>query len=206
MYNKNPMGIENESMDIIEGVMHDTFFSEDEKTVVKRMIHTTGDYEYRNLVVFKNDFVNIAMKALKQGGTIFTDTKMAFQGINKKALERVGLEIKYFIDDELTWKLSKEKNTTRSAISAERACEEGIKMFVIGNAPTALFRLMELFEEGKLNPDFIVGVPVGFVGAAQSKEALRKLDIPSVTTVGSKGGSNVAASVINALLYMISPR
>lgn len=206
MYIKNPMAIENKSMDIIEEVMGDTSFSEEEKIVAKRMIHTTGDFEYRKIIVFKNDFMEEAKKAIKEGGTIYTDTKMTYMGINKRALSKTECELKYLIDDGKVFEMSKKLDTTRSAAAIDLAVEEGIDMFVIGNAPTALFRLLELVKEGKVNPKFIVGVPVGFVGAKESKECLREFHIPSISTVGYKGGSNVAASIINALLYMVFGR
>lgn len=206
MYMKNPMEIENKSMNIIEEVMRDTNFPKEEKIVAKRMIHTTGDFEYRKIVVFKNNFIEEARKAISQGATMFTDTKMAYTGINKSALKKVNCELKCFIDDERVFKMSKEKETTRSACAVDLAVEEGIGIFVIGNAPTALYRVLELVKEGKLNPIFIVGVPVGFVGAAESKEYLREFNIPQISTIGSKGGSNVAASIINALLYMVVGR
>ncbi|MBW4828051.1 MAG: precorrin-8X methylmutase [Clostridiaceae bacterium] len=206
MYIKKPMEIENKSMDIIEEVMGDTNFSPEEKIVVKRMIHTTGDFDYRNIVEFKGDFLNNAISAIKSGGTIYTDTKMAYSGINKTALSKTGCELKYFIDDERAKKLSKELGTTRSACAIDLAVSEGIDMFVIGNAPTALFRILELVDAGKVDPKFVIGVPVGFVGAKESREELRKYNIPSISTVGTKGGSNVAASIVNALLYMVVGR
>lgn len=206
MYIKKPMEIENKSMDIIEDVMGGTNFSPEEKIVVKRMIHTTGDFDYRNIVEFKGDFLNNAISAIKSGGTIYTDTKMAYSGINKTALSKTGCELKYFIDDERAKKLSKELGTTRSACAIDLAVSEGIDMFVIGNAPTALFRILELVDAGKVDPKFVIGVPVGFVGAKESREELRKYNIPSISTVGTKGGSNVAASIVNALLYMVVGR
>lgn len=206
MYIKNPMDIENKSMDIIDEVMGDTSFTEEEMIIAKRMIHTTGDFEYRNIITFQNDFISEAKKAISNGTKIFTDTKMAYTGINKPALAKANCELKCFIDDERVFTMSKEKKTTRSACAVDLAIEEGIDIFVIGNAPTALYRVLELVKEGKLNPKFIVGVPVGFVGAAESKEYLREFQIPSISTVGNKGGSNVAASIINALLYMVVGR
>ena len=205
MYIKNPMEIENKSMDIIDEVMGDTSFSEEEMIIAKRMIHTTGDFEYRKIIDFKENFIEKAKETIK-GTTIFTDTKMAYMGINKPALKKANCELKCYIDDERVFKLSKELNTTRSACAVDLAVQDGIDVFVIGNAPTALFRLLELYKEGKVNPKFIVGVPVGFVGAAESKEYLRKFDIPQISTMGNKGGSNVAASIINALLYMVVGR
>lgn len=206
MYIKNPMEIENKSMDIIDEVMGDTSFSEEEMIIAKRMIHTTGDFEYRKIIDFKENFIEKAKETIKEGTTIFTDTKMAYMGINKPALKKANCELKCYIDDERVFKLSKELNTTRSACAVDLAVQDGIDVFVIGNAPTALFRLLELYKEGKVNPKFIVGVPVGFVGAAESKEYLRKFDIPQISTIGNKGGSNVAASIINALLYMVVGR
>jgi len=206
LYIKNPVEIENKSMDIIEQVMDDTNFTEGEMIVAKRMIHTTGDFDYRNIIEFRNDFLEEAKKAIKEGKTIFTDTRMAFMGINKPALGKANCELKCYIDDERVFKLSKELDTTRSASAVDLAVKEGVDIFVIGNAPTALFRVLELYKEGKVKPRFIVGVPVGFVGAAESKEYLREFNIPSISTVGNKGGSNVAASIINALLYMVVGR
>lgn len=206
MYIKNPIEIENKSMDIIEKVMIDTNFAEEEKTVVKRMIHTTGDFDYRNIIKFKNNFMEEGKKAISEGKSIFTDTKMVSVGINRPALAKTNCKLKCFIDDERVFKLSEESGTTRSACAVDLAVDDGTDIFVIGNAPTALFRLLELVKEGKTKPRFIVGVPVGFVGAGESKEYLREFFIPSVSTVGNKGGSNVAASVINALLYMVVGR
>lgn len=206
MYIKNPMEIENKSMDIIDEVMGDTNFSEEEMIIAKRMIHTTGDFDYRNIIVFQNGFIEEAKESISKGSTIFTDTKMAYMGINKPALAKANCELKCFIDDERVFSMSKELNTTRSACAVDLAVAEGIDIFVIGNAPTALFRILELVKEGKINPKFVVGVPVGFVGAAESKEYLREFEIPSISTVGNKGGSNVAASIINALLYMVVGR
>lgn len=206
MYIKNPMEIENKSMDIIQEVMSDTNFSEEELIVAKRMIHTTGDFEYRNIIQFQGDFIEKAKEAIKEGGTIYTDTRMAFMGINKPALGRANCDLRTYIDDERVFKMSKELKTTRSACAIDLAVDEGIDIFVIGNAPTALFRLLELYKEGRVNPKFVIGVPVGFVGAAESKEYLREFDIPQITTIGYKGGSNVAASIVNALLYMVAGR
>lgn len=206
MYIKEPMKIEDKSMDIIDSVMGDVNFSDEEMLVAKRMIHTTGDFEYRKIIVFKDNFLEEAKASIEKGIKIFTDTKMAYQGINKPALEKSSCELVYYIDDDDVRESAKAKGTTRSACALEKAVENGVKGFVIGNAPTALFRLIELIKEGKVEPDFVVGVPVGFVGAAESKEALREVEVASVSTVGTKGGSNVAASIINALLYMVYPR
>ena len=205
MYVKKPMEIENKSMDIIDEVMGDTNFSEEEMIIAKRMIHTTGDFEYRKIIDFTGDFIDIAKEAIKKGATIYTDTKMVHAGINKKALEKAGCTLKYFIDDERAYSLSKKMGTTRSSCAIDLAVEDGLDIFVIGNAPTALFRILELVDEKKLDPKFVIGVPVGFVGAAESKELLRQYkDIPSISTVGYKGGSNVAASIITCGSYCVA--
>jgi len=206
LYIKNPNKIENKSMEIIDEVMNDISYTEEEKIIVKRMIHTTGDFDYKNIIEFKNDFVTKAKEGIKEGKILYTDTRMAFSGINRKALKKASLELQCLVSDDKTWEMSKEKKTTRSAVAIDLAVSMGIDIFVIGNAPTALFRLCELIGEGKVNPKFIIGVPVGFVGAAESKELLRTVDVPSITTVGTKGGSNVAASIVNALLYMVVGR
>jgi len=206
MYIKDPSAIENRSFEIIGDNMGDHNFSSLELPVVKRMIHTTGDYDYKNIVVFKNDPVKTGMEILKCGCSIFTDTKMAYSGINKKILEKMGCSIECFIDNDEVFKMSKEKGITRSMASIELAAQKGVEIYVIGNAPTALFRIGELIEEGKIAPKLIIGVPVGFVGAAESKEYIRGFDIPSITTVGTKGGSNVAAAILNAIIYSIHER
>ncbi|AIN93069.1 precorrin-8X methylmutase [Treponema putidum] len=206
MYIKKPMEIENKSMDIIEESMADVSFTEEEKIIAKRMIHTTGDVEYRKIIIFQNNFIGTAKRALQKGITIFTDTKMVMTGINKPALSKTQNKLLCLIDDDRVFKMSKENGITRSSAAVDLAVQDGAKAFVIGNAPTALFRLLELCKEKKLSPEFIIGVPVGFVGAAESKEALRSSSFPQISTVGTKGGSNVAASVINALLYMMVER
>lgn len=206
MYINNPMEIENKSMDIIEEGLNKTDFTAEEKLVVKRTIHTTGDPDYQNIVTFKNDFVEVAKKALKGGTKIYTDTNMTKAGVNKKAMEKLGLEVVSYIADEDVAEKAKKEGTTRSQAAIEKAIREGVTCFSIGNAPTALYKLLEEYDAGRAKIDFVIGVPVGFVGAAESKEDLRGYDIPQVTTVGNKGGSNVAASIINALMYMLVER
>lgn len=206
MYEKQPMNIENKSMDIIETSMKDVKFSEEESLIVKRMIHTTGDVEYRHIIDFHSDFIGAAKKAISDGVTIYTDTNMGNQGINKNALSKSPSNLMTLISDSDIALRAKEKNTTRSIVAIEEAVKRGAKAFVIGNAPTALFRLLEMVDQGLVKPKFIVAVPVGFVGAAESKDEVAKYDLPYIRTIGTKGGSNVAASVVNALLYMVYPR
>lgn len=206
MYINNPMEIEVKSMKIIDESLEATNFSEEEKIVVKRTIHTTGDVGYQEIVNFQGDFVNSAKNAMQAGKKIYTDTRMTFSGVNKKALAKLGIELVCYIDDPEIAEIAKKNQTTRSQAAIERAINEGVTCFSIGNAPTALYKLLEEYDAGRAKVDFVVGVPVGFVGAAESKEELRKYDLPQVTTIGNKGGSNVAASIINALMYMLVER
>ncbi|MTI46563.1 MAG: precorrin-8X methylmutase [Firmicutes bacterium] len=203
---KDPVEIERKSFEIITEELGEKNQRFDEKTgkVVKRVIHTTADFEYADLLEIHPHAIENGMDALKKGSNIYADTQMVRSGINKRRLGELGGQICNFVHEESVFIEAKEREITRSMVSIERACkDEKIKIFVIGNAPTALFTLIKLIEEGMDKPDLIVGVPVGFVGAAESKEALRKLDVPYIITRGRKGGSGVAASIINALLYMI---
>ncbi len=202
MYIKNPEFIETKSFEIIGDGMNSHEFTESELQIVKRTIHTTGDFDYQNIVKFRNNPIEIAVEALKNGCRIVTDTKMVFSGINKPALAKSGSTLDNYIGHEEVYRLAKENGTTRSMAAVDYSLSQGVDIFVIGNAPTALFRIGELIKEGKTSPKLIIGVPVGFVGAAESKEYIRGFDIPTITTEGNKGGSNVAAAIVNALLYM----
>ena len=202
MYIKNPESIETKSFEIIGEAMAAHEFTEDELKVVMRTIHTTGDYDYQNIVKFKNNPIEIALETMKNGCRIVTDTKMVFSGINKQALEKSNSTLDNYIADPEVYRLAKENGTTRSMAAVDYSLSRGVDIFVVGNAPTALFRIGELIKAGKTSPKLIIGVPVGFVGAAESKEYIRGFDVPTITTEGNKGGSNVAASIVNALLYM----
>ncbi|NFA61243.1 precorrin-8X methylmutase [Clostridium sporogenes] len=205
-YIKKPMDIEKRSFEIIEEEMGEYNFSDEELKIVKRVIHTTADFEYKDLIYIKEGAVEAAKEILKKGTKIYTDTNMALSGINKKALKDLNSTVQCFVSREDVASIAKDRGITRSMAAVELAAEEGIEFFVFGNAPTALYKLMELMKEGKANPKFIIGVPVGFVGAAESKKELEKLDIPFITIKGRKGGSNVAASIVNALMYMLVER
>lgn len=205
-YIKKPMDIEKRSFEIIEEEMGEHNFSDEELKIVKRVIHTTADFQYKDLIYIKEGAIEAAKEILKKGTKIYTDTNMALSGINKKALKDLNSTVQCFVSREDVALIAKDRGITRSMAAVELASEEGIEFFVFGNAPTALYKLMELMKEGKANPKFIIGVPVGFVGAAESKKELEKLDIPFITIRGRKGGSNVAASIVNALMYMLVKR
>lgn len=205
-YIKIPMDIERRSFEIIENELGEHNFNDEELKIVKRVIHTTADFEYKELIEISTDAINIAKKVLRNKPTIYTDTNMALSGINKKALETLEGKAICYVNLEEVHREAKEKKITRSMAAVEKACNDDVDIFVFGNAPTALYKLKELIAEGKANPKLIIAVPVGFVGASESKEDLDKLNIPYIRVKGRKGGSTVAASIVNALMYMVVER
>lgn len=205
-YIKIPMDIEKRSFEIIEAEMGEHNFSQRELMIAKRVIHTTADFEYKDLLYIREGAVDRGLELLQKGTVIYTDTNMAMAGINKKALKQLGCRVECFIDREDVAKIAKERGITRSMAAVEKAVEEGVEFFVFGNAPTALFRLKELILEGRARAEFIVAAPIGFVGAAESKEEIEKLNMPLVSIRGRKGGSTVAAAIVNSLMYMLVER
>lgn len=206
-YIKNPMMIENKSFEIIQGIIDEIrpdykFKNDLEEKIIKRAIHTTADFEYLDILKISETAVEKISNALKNKATIYTDTNMALSGINKRKLDALGCKYKCFVSDEEVAKLAKEKGITRSMAAVEVASkEEGKKVFVLGNAPTALYKVIEMHNTKQLEVEAVVGVPVGFVGAEESKDELEKTDIPFIISKGRKGGSNLAAAIINAILY-----
>lgn len=205
-YIKNPMEIENASMRIIESEIGEHSFSKEELLIVKRIIHTTADFEYKNLVEISKYAIEASKKVFKKSFTIYTDTNMALSGINKIALSKLNGKAICYVNLDEVHKVAKEKGITRSMAALEKACEDNVDIFVFGNAPTALFKLKELIKSGKANPSLIIAVPVGFVGAAESKENLDELNVPYIRVKGRKGGSTVAAAIVNALMYNVYER
>jgi precorrin-8X/cobalt-precorrin-8 methylmutase len=202
-YLTDPAQIEATSMAIIEQHFEAVeAFNAQERQVVKRAIHTTGDFEYQHLVSITRGAVEAGIAAIQAGGRIVTDTNMAFAGINKRALQQANCAINCYIAHDEVFRLAKEQQITRAMAAMDLAAQEGVDIVVIGNAPTALYRIGELIEQTRIAPELIIGVPVGFVGAAESKEYLRTLPLPSISTIGPKGGSNVAAAIMNAIIYM----
>jgi precorrin-8X/cobalt-precorrin-8 methylmutase len=197
------MGIENKSFEIITSEMKSNNFTKEELNVVKRVIHTTADFDYENLIYFSEDAINKAQKLISSAIRIYTDTNMALSGINKTALKKLNCDVKCYVSDDKVKNIAKEKNITRSMAGVELAVKENIEFFVFGNAPTAIYKLLELVDNGISKPKFIIGAPVGFVGAKESKQLLEKYDIPMITIRGRKGGSPVAASILNAIMYMM---
>ena len=204
--NVKPMDIEKRSFAIItEELGYE--LPEDKAPIIKRCIHTSADFDYAQNLMFSDDVVEKALKALKNGACIVTDTQMAKAGINKKALQKFGGEVYCFISDEEVAEIARKNGTTRATASMDKAAAlQKPLIFAIGNAPTALVRLYELIEDGKLQPELIIGVPVGFVNVVQSKELIMQADVPYIVAKGRKGGSNIAACICNALLYMAGGR
>lgn len=202
--NVKPKEIETRSFEIITEELGDKKLIPGTELIVKRCIHTSADFEYADSLCFSEGVVEKAVDAIKRGACIVTDTQMAKAGINKKALAKYGGEVYCFMSDEDVAAKAKEQGSTRAAASMDKAAEMGKPLiFAIGNAPTALVRLYELIEEKKISPYLIIGVPVGFVNVVQSKELIMATDAPYIVARGRKGGSNIAACICNALLYMI---
>ena len=204
--NVKPMDIEKRSFEIITEELGYAL-PEKEAPIIKRCIHTSADFDYAENLCFSEDVVEKALRALKNGACIVTDTQMAKSGINKKALAKYGGEVYCFMSDEDVAATAKKNGTTRATASMDKAAGmDKPLIFAIGNAPTALVRLYELIEDGKLKPELIIGVPVGFVNVVQSKELIMQAEVPYIVAKGRKGGSNIAACICNALLYMAGGR
>ena len=172
--------------------------------IIKRVIHTTADFEYVDNLCFSQGAVKQAQLALKNGACIVTDTNMAKAGINQAVLKSYGGEVFCFMADQDVAQRAKRNGTTRAVASMDKACEQNRPfIYAIGNAPTALVRLYELIREGKILPHLVIGVPVGFVNVVQAKELIMETRVPYIVARGRKGGSNVAAAICNALLYML---
>ena len=201
-----PQDIENKSMEIIERELGDRASSwpERELLVVKRCIHTSADFDYADNLMFSPGAVDTALNALKRGVTIVTDTSMAAAGINKRSASALGVEVRCFISDPDVAEEAKRRGVTRSAVCMEKAAALGRPVIAaVGNAPTALIRLRELADQGLFRPELIIGVPVGFVNVVEAKEMILETDIPHIVAKGRKGGSNIAAAIVNALLYQV---
>lgn len=200
-----PEEIEANSMRIIQEEMGEWKGEPVNLPIVKRVIHTTADFEFAKTLVFSENVAEKAREALKRGVTIVTDTNMAYAGINKTSAKRFGIKTVCRMADPDVRDEAKARGITRAVVSMEKAVEETPNaIFAIGNAPTALIRLCELIDEGKAHPSLIIGVPVGFVNVVESKEILlERKDVPYIVARGRKGGSAIAATIVNALLYGI---
>ena len=196
-----PTEIEKRSFEIIteeleqEGIV----LPEIQAPITKRCIHTSADFDYAKNLVYSEHAVEKALEAIRGGASIVTDTQLG------RALARYGGEVYCFMSDEDVAQAAKKNGTTRAVASMKKACELNEKLiFAIGNAPTALIHLYELIKDGRIRPELVIGVPVGFVNVVQSKELILTLeDTPYIVARGRKGGSNIAACICNALIYML---
>lgn len=197
-----PGEIERRSMEIITEELGEKVFDPKEFPIIKRVIHTTADFDFAENLYFSPGAVETAARAIRNGAGIVTDTNMAMAGINKKVLAQFGGQVYCFMADEKIAQTAKEKGITRASASMDQAAAlPGSFIFAIGNAPTALVRLCQLMEQGILKPACVIGVPVGFVNVIESKKMLMEMDVPMIVARGRKGGSAVAATIINAILY-----
>lgn len=208
-YIKNPSSIEEKSFKIIQSVINEehsgyTFDTEMEESIIKRAIHTSGDFDYLYNLRFTHGVNEKIVEVLTQGGTIFTDSAIALNGINKRVLDQMGVTYKCLIDDEAVIELAQEKGITRLVAAVEYATKiEGPKIFAFGESTTALLRLLEMVENKEAQVEAVIGVPVGFIGVEEAKQALFESDIPAIVTLGRKGGSTIVVGIINAIIYQM---
>ena len=205
--NVKPMEIEKRSFEIIGQELKEQgkILQPDTELIVKRCIHTSADFDYADNLAFSPGAVEQALAAIREGADIVTDTQMAKAGINKRSLARYGGQVHCFMSDEDVAAAAKAAGTTRATASMDKAASLGGNfIYAVGNAPTALVRLYELLQEGKITPKLIIGVPVGFVNVVASKELIMETEVPWIVARGRKGGSNIAACICNALLYMLN--
>jgi len=209
-YIKQPLQIERASFEIIREIIARErpdyrFVDLWQQNIILRAIHTSADFDWLDILHFSADAPRRIADALRQGCTLYTDTTMALSGINKTDLARLGCEIRCFIGDPEVAAQARAAGMTRSMAAVDRAIQTpGKSLFVFGNAPTALFRLLEHCAAGQgTRPEAVIGVPVGFVGASESKQALAQSSLPCIAALGRKGGSNIAAAIVNAILYQL---
>ena len=197
-----PEMIEARSMEMITKELKGRTWPEPEFSVVKRCIHTSADFDYADNLCFSKGAAALAVKALKEGVSIVTDTRMAASGINKRRLAEYGGEVHCFMDAPDVAEEARERGCTRAAVCMERAAAlHENPVIAVGNAPTALIRLYELIQAGEIRPVLIVGAPVGFVNVVEAKELIMTAGVPFIVPRGRKGGSNIVAAICNALLY-----
>lgn len=198
-----PHEIEYRSFEIIDAQAGPHGFTTEQWAIVRRMIHTSADFDYIKDVRIHPMAVAAGIKAIRSGGTIFTDTNMARTGIREKEIAGYGASVQCLMASARVSQVAAEKGITRARAAVDAVIDElDNAVYVVGNAPTALLRLIELIREEKCHPALVVGLPVGFVNAAESKAELLDLETPYITNIGRKGGSNVAASAVNALIIL----
>lgn len=197
-----PQDIEAESFRIIERELGPTAFAPDEFAVVRRIIHATGDFSFAETLRFHPQAVAAGLAAIRAGRNILVDVGMAAAGVSAHLLAPFGGRVLCRVGEPETAALARANNTTRSDAAMTRATGDNIGIVAIGNAPTALLKVMDLIERRLLAPNLVIGVPVGFVNAAESKELLAAKNYPFITALGRKGGTPVAVAAVNALLRL----
>lgn len=202
-YTIQPQKIEGRSFEMIDEEIGEHTYSDEQYPIVQRVIHASADFDLGKSVQFHPDAIQAGIHAIRSGKKIVADVQMIQAGINKPRIEKYGCEVKVYISDPDVIEEAKRLDTTRAIISMRKAVKEADGgIFAIGNAPTALLELIRLVKEGEAKPGLIIGMPVGFVSAAESKEELAKLDVPFITNVGRKGGSTVTVAALNAITIL----
>lgn len=208
-YIQNPSSIEETSFKIIQSIIDEEhpdyqFQTEMEESIIKRAIHTSGDFDYLYTLKFTHDVNQKIVEVLKNKGTLVLDSSISLNGINKRVLDQMGVNYTCLINDEDVALLAKEKGITRAMAAVEVAAKiPGPKVFAFGGAPTALSYLLELVEAGQMEVDAVIGVPVGFINVEESKSDLLTSPLPAIATLGRKGGSTIVVAIINAIIYQL---
>ena len=206
MQTRKGQGIEDESMQIIDDEVGPHQYDKFEWPIVRRVIHATADFDFagKNKIIFHKDAVMNGINALKEGCSIVVDVNGVIGGMNKQNPKDFGNKVICNISDPDIAEQAKKENKTRSQMSMRAAVSEiNGGVVAIGNAPTALLEVIQMISEGITKPALVIGIPVGFVAAAESKEELQMIDIPFITNTGRKGGSSCAASIVNALFKLL---
>jgi precorrin-8X/cobalt-precorrin-8 methylmutase len=195
-----PEEIEGISFQMIDEEVGEHHYSPEQYRVVQRVIHASADFELGKSLLFHPKAMEAGIQAIRSGKRVVADVQMVQSGVNKTRIEKFGGEVNVYISDPDVMKEAKRLNTTRAIIATRKAIKEAEGgIFAIGNAPTALLELIRLIKEEDAKPGLIIGLPVGFVSAAESKEELAKLDVPFITNIGRKGGSTVTVAALNAI-------
>jgi precorrin-8X/cobalt-precorrin-8 methylmutase len=199
----NPEAIEAESFRMIAEELGAHSFSPDEFAVVQRAIHSTADFDFARTLRFAPGAIRSGIEAIRSGRSVVADVQMIQAGINKTGLKKFGGDVHCFISDDDVVVAAKEAGLTRAIMSMRKAAKQFPgAIYAIGNAPTALLELVKLADTAR--PSLVVGVPVGFVSAAESKDELFQTKLPYITALGRKGGTPVAVSIMNALIRLAS--
>ena len=209
MITQKGQSIEDKSMEIIDNEIGSHSYSPDEWIIVKRIIHSTADFDFarENKVIFHKDAIQSAINALQRGCNIIVDVNAVSGGFNKDNLKKFGNQVICNISDSLVVEEAKRLDKTRAQTSMRLAAKQMNQGIVaIGNAPTALLEVIQMIKEGITSPALVIGIPVGFVCAVESKDELRTINVPHITNIGRKGGSPCASAIVNALFKILAAK